>query len=251
MKLFLLLPVIALALLTGCQHPPAAGEQQDTSAIAVDSPPDPLPAPTEKVLDTLHLGPQELIVYLSDKATYDSYPAVPDIDLDSSSEKKRLLRDTTVKRIADTLYIKLANGKDTILRNNETDDDTYVSYQYVADYPEINCKGFFVGYYEASGFLLVNTQTGKGEHCWDAPVLSPDRNLLMVPSEDLVAAFNPNGLQLYRVNKNTVTLIGETELKNWAAGRMKWINQHTILTELITVDGNYERQVNYAKIILR
>ncbi|MBS0029405.1 hypothetical protein ACTJJ0_16085 [Chitinophaga sp. 22321] len=230
----------ATILALGCKNKQTgntANSSNDSTPPAINSIPD----------DTVQLGNKTFLVYFIEKADFDKYP-LPPVD---SSEADVLAKDTLVKRSSNKLTIQLQNGKQRVMANNSSEGEDYIGYTYAANYPAINRKGFFVTYYEGSGFELVNALNGDSMMTWSAPYLSPDKKYILTASMDLVAAFDPNGFQLFSVNNNEIKAVGEANLDDWGPGMVQWINNKTILSEYITINDDGNTQIRYIKMVMQ
>ncbi|MCW3463262.1 hypothetical protein [Chitinophaga nivalis] len=246
MKKVLSLLVAPALLLWGCHSQP------DTNTNATTVQQDTLAAPVGKQeipMDTIQLGTKTFYVYAIDQATFEKYPPIP---LDSN-ENEALLKDTLVKRSGDKLIFKLENGKEQVLTNNQSEGDDYVNYTYLTNYPQIKQKGVLLNYYEGMGYTLVNTQNGDTVYTWSPAVISPDKKYLVTASMDLVAAFDPNGFQLYEISPNyQVKLIGEKYLEKWGPVDVQWIDNKTLICKHVTIDDNtMETRVKYVKLVMQ
>ncbi|MGO4289964.1 hypothetical protein [Chitinophaga sp. RAB17] len=238
-KLWFLL-CAATILVLGCKNKQAG----NTTTAANDSTP---PAIHNIPDDTLQMGSKTFFVYFIEKKDFDKYP-LPPVD---SNETDVLAKDTLVKREGTRLTIQLQNGKQRVMANNSSEGEDYIGYTYAANYPVIKRKGFFVTYYEGSAFELVNALNGDSMMTWSAPAISPDKKYLLTSSMDLVAAFDPNGFQLFSVNNNDIKPVGEVSLTDWGPGMVQWINNKTILSEYITIDEEGNTQIQYVKMVMQ
>lgn len=214
------------------------------STAANDSTP---PAINNTPDDTVQLGNKTFFVYFIEKADFDKFPLTP-VD---SNETDVLAKDTLVKREGNKLTIRLENGKQRIMANNNSDGEDYIGYTYAGNYPSIKRKGFFVSYYEGSAFELVNILNGDSQVTWSAPAISPDKKYILTASMDLVAAFDPNGFQLFSVNGNDIKAVGEASIDDWGPGLVHWINNKTVLSEYITIDEEGNTQIRYVKMVMQ
>ncbi|MFY0252381.1 hypothetical protein ACDQ55_00355 [Chitinophaga sp. 30R24] len=238
-KLWFLL-CASIVLVLGCKN-----KATDHKAIATnDSTP---PAINSIPDDTVQLGDKTFFVYFIEKADFDKFP-LPPVD---SSEADVLAKDSLVKREGNKLVIQLQNGKQRIMTNNNSDGDDYIGYTYAANYPAIKRKGFFVAYYEGNGYELINALDGDSMMTWSAPSISPDKKYMVTASMDLVAAFDPNGFQLFSINNNEIKQIGEANLDDWGPGMVQWINNKTILSEYITINDDGNTQIRYVKMVMQ
>jgi hypothetical protein len=230
----------ATILVLGCKNKQA----NNTATTANDSTP---PAIHNIPDDTVQMGNKTFFVYFIEKADFDKFP-LPTID---SSETDVLAKDSLVKREGSRLTIQLQNGKQRIMANNNSEGEDYIGYTYAANYPAIKRKGFFISYYEGSAFELVNTINGDSMVTWSAPSVSPDKKFIITASMDLVAAFDPNGFQLFSVNNNDIKAVGEVSLEDWGPGMVQWINNKTILSEYITINEDGNTQIRYVKMVMQ
>ncbi|MDR6565350.1 hypothetical protein [Chitinophaga ginsengisegetis] len=238
-KLWLLLCACSIMILS-CKNKTA----DNNNTAAKDSTP---PAINKTPDDTVQLGNKTFFVYFIEKADFDKFPLAPT----DSSEADVLAKDSLVKREGNKLTIQLENGKQRIMANNNNDGEDYIGYTYAGSYPAIKRKGFFVTYYEGSAFELVNILNGDSMVTWSAPAISPDKKYIITASMDLVAAFDPNGFQLFSVNGNEIKAVGEASLDDWGPGMVHWINNKTILSEYITIDEEGNTQIRYVKMVMQ
>ncbi|WP_143304911.1 hypothetical protein [Chitinophaga vietnamensis] len=207
-----------------------------------------IPATSATPIDTVTLGNKTFFVYNIDSVTFEKYPQPAMLD---SSEQDALKKDSTVKRNGEKLSFRLANGKELTLTNNTSDEEGFTSYSYIANLPQIKRKGVYVTYNESNDFLLVNPDNGDTLHTWSAPILSPDKKYLLCASLDLVAAFVPNGFQLFSLDNGKITYVGEENLEDWGPSSVKWVNDKTILCEYITINEDGNTQANYVKLVMQ
>lgn len=215
-----------------------------TNTAANDSTP---PAINSTPDDTVQLGDKTFFVYFIEKTDFDKFP-LPAAD---SNEIAVLTKDTSVKRDGNKLTIQLTNGKQRVMANNTSDGEDYIGYTYAGNYPAIKRKGFFVTYYEGSAFELVNSDNGDSMMTWSAPSVSPNKKYMVTASMDLVAAFDPNGFQLFTINGNDIKAAGEANLDDWGPGLVQWINNKTLLSEYITIDEEGNTQIRYVKMVMQ
>ncbi|SEW29233.1 hypothetical protein [Chitinophaga arvensicola] len=215
-----------------------------THTAANDSTP---PAINNTPDDTVQLGNKTFLVYFIQKADFDKFP----LPVADSNETGVLAKDTSVKRDGSKLTIQLSNGKQRVMANNNSDGEDYIGYTFAGNYPTIKRKGFFVTYYEGSAFELVNTVNGDSMMTWSAPSVSPDKKYVITASMDLVAAFDPNGFQLFSIEGNDIKAVGEASLDDWGPGLVQWINNKTLLSEYITIDEEGNTQIRYVKMVMQ
>jgi hypothetical protein len=134
------------------------------------------------------------------------------------------------RRDSTGLHLSVSNGEEVVLRD-QTDDsesgDDYVRHFLAAWRPELNAYEVAVGYYEGGATLLVDGRTGHRTKIWASPLVSPDRGRLVAASKDLEAAFDPNGLQIWRTDGDTLSLEWQQELE-WGPAEPRWVDSTTL-----------------------
>ncbi|HEX2095340.1 MAG TPA: hypothetical protein VHG28_23290, partial [Longimicrobiaceae bacterium] len=103
------------------------------------------------------------------------------------------------RRSGGRLEIAAAGGRVIPLANDTTEGERYVRYRYREYLEEIGYHLVEVGFYEGGGFVLVSAATGDETHLHGSPVVSPDRARFVAVSVDLVAGYDPNGIQVWRL----------------------------------------------------
>lgn len=207
-----------------------------------------VPATSDTPIDTLELAGKTYLIYTIDSMVFESFKLQPQ----DTSETLALAKDSTVKRSGNTLQFKLQNGKTTTLTDKDDDAENegdFVHFAYLSDYPEINSKGIVAYYYESQDFLLLNTLTGDTLHLWTEPIFSPDKKQILCASMDLVAAFMPNGFQLFNIEKDSIRYVGETNLEKWGPTETKWVDTKTILCRYISIDDEGTTKSLHVKMV--
>jgi len=225
-----LVAVLITLLFIGCQNDKKIENQEVTTT-------------PEKALiselDTFYLGSKLVHVEKIKKSDFEAVAATTVID---TSETKNLLKDNAlVKRVGDSLIIK-TNAKDLVLLdddNDEDDADSFASYSYHGFLENANQFLVLGTYYEAYDYLLIDRQTGDITHLWGLPVVSPNGKHIIAGNTDLVAAFTPNGIQLFE-NAPKPKLIAERELQTWGPEEIKWMDNKTLLVKASVSDPNSE-----------
>ncbi|HVI49453.1 MAG TPA: hypothetical protein VM802_31595 [Chitinophaga sp.] len=241
--LFLL--AVTAAVVSACNQ-----SQPDTNTTANDSitaVPAPKAAPAATPMDTVQIGNVTFFAYYIDKAEFDKY-AKPDPD---TSESNLLAHDKDIIREGNSLHIKLANGLQLTRTNVDSDGDDYVRYSYDRNYADIHRKGLFLSLYEAQGYELINQQNGDTLITWSAPVVSPDRKYLLCANLDMVAGFDPNGFQLFKLENDVIKPVGEALIEDWGPGKTFWIDNNTILAEYRSYDKTDHEINRHVKLVMQ
>ncbi|SHK89761.1 hypothetical protein SAMN05444266_101518 [Chitinophaga jiangningensis] len=209
-----------------------------------------VPALSDTPIDTMELAGKTYLIYTIDSTVFENFKVQPQ----DTSEAQALAKDSTVKRTGNSLQFKLQNGKIATLTDKDSDAENegdFVHFSYVSNYPEINRKGIIAYYYESQDFLLLDTRTGDTLHIWTEPIFSPDKKHILCASMDLVAAFMPNGFQLYNIEKDSIRYMGETNLETWGPTETKWVDAKTILCRYISIDDEGTTQSTHVKLVMQ
>jgi hypothetical protein len=203
----------------------------------------PVPPPVYRYnhLDTLMVGEKIVRLYPGSRATYEHLPvqewlvsqaANEGDELDPEAEERRRLRQaTTAQRAGRTLALRCRNGKAVRLVNNPSENyDTSVLYEYVATLPRIQHWLIAVRLYEGGYYLLVDQQTGRQTVVWSPPSVSPDGRYFICGSSDVLARYEPSGLQVWSMKTGRPQLLWERQT-DWGVSQPRWLNNYTVLFE--------------------
>lgn len=192
-------------------------------------------------LDTLMVGEKIVRLYPGSRDVYEQLPvqewlvnqsANEGDELDPEAEERRRLRKAaTAQRAGRTLALKCQNGKSVRLVNNPTENyDTSVLYEYVATLPGIHHWLIAVRLYEGGYYLLVDQKTGRQTVVWSPPAVSPDGRYFICGSSDVLARYEPSGMQVWSMKTGRPQLLWERQT-DWGVSQPRWLNGHTILFE--------------------
>jgi hypothetical protein len=236
----------AAVFFTACSGPVTSKTASDSSATLSTA-----PTTANQALDTLHLGNKTFFIYAMDQSPFSKQPESPDNA--DSIEAIILQKDAAlVARSNDSLIFHLDNGQTSVLQNSKPDaEENTVIYTYDGYLADIKHFSLSVGYYEANDYVLVNQSTGENIHAWGKPFVSPDKKYILCPSKDLVAGFISNGFQLFTYENGKIKLAGELELQKWGPGQIKWLDNHTLAAEYVTVDKEMNEVIQPVKIVMQ
>ena len=125
------------------------------------------------------------------------------VDNDAETDEKTVLRKFPAKisRKGRILRLNCAGKRNFEFTNDEGNGESNVMY-YCIDY--IQPEGLFLIYaqlYEGSEHFFVSEATGKTFNLGDRPIFSPQRSRVAVAGLDITAAFDFNGLRIFKVEK--------------------------------------------------
>ncbi|WP_143069915.1 hypothetical protein [Hymenobacter actinosclerus] len=152
--------------------------------------------------------------------------------LDFTVEERRRLAQAgpRVTRTGRTLHLRPGKAAEIRLTNNPVDDERNIAYEYVAALPEIRQWLLSVHLYEGGYFMLVDQRTGRRTQLMAAPVVSPDGRHFVCGNSDVLARFEPSGLQLWSLDDAAPRLLWERQT-DWGCTQPRWLDNRTILFE--------------------
>ncbi|GAA3952548.1 hypothetical protein GCM10022406_37830 [Hymenobacter algoricola] len=212
-------------------------------AVAALPPPKPPRIYRLAHLDTLVKLPGRVIsLYPAPRRTYEQLPppawlAPPAAEseaeeLDLTVEEKRQLQQAgpKVKRVGKTLWLRPTAAPAVQLVNKLADDDTYTTYEYLTALPDIHYWLVSVHLYEGGYYLLINQRTGKRTRVWSPPSVAPDGRHFVCGNSDVLARFEPSGLQVWSTDGPAPRLLWERQTE-WGVSGPRWLDNKTILFE--------------------
>lgn len=121
-----------------------------------------------------------------------------------------------------------------VLENDSTEGAAAVAFLYRGFMPHRNLHLLEVRYYEGSAFLLVSARSGAQQYIPGPPLFSPDGQRFISLSMDLVANYNPNKIQVWRVAPEQPRLEWELDLDQeltspaWGPSNAEWADHSTV-----------------------
>ncbi len=162
------------------------------------------------------------------------------VDDEPAQNEKAILKNfpTRVTRAKHTLKLHCAEGKTIELVNDDTDGEAHVMY-YCIDF--IEPEGLFLIHgqlYEGAEHFVVNSASGHTFNLGDRPIFSPQRTRLAVAGFDVTAAYDFNGIRIFRVEKGELALEYELEPEAWGPQNFIWKSETAAsLNQVSVVDG--------------
>ena len=249
-RLRALIVVLPLAvLLLSCSFRGPTERSQPGVPVVAPAPRLPRPQPPRIYrlghLDTLVQVPGRVLpIHQASRGVYERLPqplvlpAVPasaeeEEAFDFASEERQRLRTAgkTVRRSGSTLWLYPSKAKPLQLRNNPTENpDANVGYEYLSSLPTIHQWLVSVHLYEGGYFMLVDQRTGRRTRIWSPPAVAPDGRHFVCGNSDVLARYEPSGLQLWSVDGTTLRLLWERQTE-WGCTQPRWLDNKTILFE--------------------
>jgi hypothetical protein len=104
-----------------------------------------------------------------------------------------------VERHGRRLVFRLGNGQTTELVSDESDSGSARRYLYAGYLPSIRHHVVDVTYYEGGSVVLLHEQTGATTTVHGFPAVAPGGRRIATASVDLIAGYDPNRIQVWRV----------------------------------------------------
>lgn len=135
--------------------------------------------------------------------------------------------------------IQLLNGKNFELKIPKYSDVADYAFEYY--YKDLNLIIFREQWSEGNAYLIVNRNSGEAIRTIGPPIFSPDGNFFLAINDDIEAGYSPNGIQLYKIEGNKITLLLEY-IMDLAPSRANWVSDSTFQLEVYSV--NWEKNVS-------
>jgi len=142
-----------------------------------------------------------------------------------------------IKQKDSCFYIKHGSFKDTLCDNlNDDFSDEYIDYHFLGHWDSLKYAIFESGIYEELIYFIYNIENGNKTFLWNIPVLSPDKKFVLTSSFDLVAGFQPNGIQMFEIIEKKIEKEFEIEFELWGPDSCYWINENEVVFKRIILD---------------
>ncbi len=167
-----------------------------------------------------------------------------------TSEKNNFAKNPEVKRNGDTIFLTLKDNSIKKLINKPYVEgaDDLTEYKYLGKVKPLNYHLFYVGFYEAFAYLMVNAENGKETYMCGTPSVSPNKKYVAASCFDLQAGFVFNGIQMYDVIQDSIKPNWSRELSKWGADHITWMNDDVLLAEKMYLDTNQNVHTAFVKI---
>lgn len=205
--------------------------------------------------DTLHTG-NGLVLQLNPGSKNDFATEPRSQILYSEARTIRQEGNGRVYRKGHTLFVRTFNGP--TLRFS---DDTYQMRKDENEEMDTHCQfsGSVPGrpywivdslQWERYQPFLINKYSGQTTSLSWNPEISPNRAFLLVATPGLDIESTLNGLQLWAISNQTVTLLWTKTLQNWQPQQVRWLDNHTIAIEQLRFQSDGTEKSTYVRLIL-
>ncbi|GGF05927.1 hypothetical protein GCM10011383_16340 [Hymenobacter cavernae] len=211
--------------------------------VALPTPPKPPHIYRLSHLDTLAVHRNHVLaLYPASQSAYDALPSPAwmrttqsdeeggELDLDPQKEERSRLRNAgpTVRRVGHTLWLRpTAHAPLQLVDNPAEDYDRNIAYEFIASLPNIKQWLLSVHLYEGGYYVLIDQRTGRRTPIWGPPAISPNGRHFVCGNSDVLARYEPNGLQVWAMD-GVPQLLWERETE-WGVQEPRWLDDHSIL----------------------
>lgn len=157
-----------------------------------------------------------------------------------------------VRRIDEkTLELRLDDQKEPLQLINQRTLDQRADYYFDRYLPEQHLYILAVGLYEGSTWLLIDSRNGEQLAIYGDPILSPDGSRLVASNIDMVAMFDPNGLQVIRLTEKGPVEEFALNPEPWGPVDPQWADDRRItFTKRIVTGDNFAHEDQPGALVL-
>jgi hypothetical protein len=140
--------------------------------------------------------------------------------------------------VIDSCFVVYMTQRIDTLCDNLKDDfsDEYIDYSYKGHWDSLNFLIFETAIYEELIYFIYDLDKGKKVYLWNQPILSPDKEMILSYSYDLIAGFQPNGIQMFRITDQGLVKEFELEFFNWGPDSCYWLNNNEFILKRNIID---------------
>lgn len=182
------------------------------------------------------------------KTINNSYDCARTIERQQMSELQT--KEQSKNLVSRQLKLNLANNQIKIIEESPIKGPFYSFREYFFD---LGYLVFHIQYFEGDAYSMISKESAKEFILPGIPIPSPDKKKVLSTSYDLVAGYNPNSIQVWRVSPTDMTreMALEPQPVNWGPSDAIWIDDQTIhFTKNILTEENFPAcSVNKMKLV--
>jgi hypothetical protein len=143
-------------------------------------------------------------------------------------------RTAAVRRVRDTLFIRVASGAESTFVDNPADNDTYVKFTYVGTVAHGALHHIAIQGWESGGSLVVNAASGRKLWIPGPPVVSPDGRRFASSQMAMQICEGITVLEIYRLTDSVpvrewgIQPYDCATDKGWGASDEAWLSPDTL-----------------------
>lgn len=157
-------------------------------------------------------------------------------------EKKALQQAAgKVVRKEGQLILNFGPGPQT-LKNIDTDDKTYINYTYLGFEAKLQQHMMYVGFQQGDQFWAYPVKGGAPSKMAGYPLLAPDNLHFATMSVDMIAGFNPNLVEIWRVDGGNLNKVASFKGDKWGPDGLEWQDAATLVVKKVCNNPDPEHQ---------
>ena len=143
-------------------------------------------------------------------------------------------RSEAVRRVGDTLFIRVASGAESTFVDNPVDNDAYVKFTYVGTIAHGVLHHIDIQGWESGGSLVLNAASGRKLWIPGKPVMSPDGRRFASSQMAMQICEGITALEIYRVTDSIPVREWGIEPfdcatdEGWGASNEAWLSPDTL-----------------------
>ncbi|MBL8985275.1 MAG: hypothetical protein JNJ80_03325 [Gemmatimonadetes bacterium] len=135
-------------------------------------------------------------------------------------------------RTGPTLTIRLPGGAPpVVLADDSTEGESYRSFRYHGPLTGTPFHLIRVGYYEGGSWMLIHESTGRQRPLDGRPVVAPGGIRLAAGNFDLEAAFEPNMVEVLRIDGDSLVSEWRVDPADWGPDSLAWVGDTLTLVQ--------------------
>jgi hypothetical protein len=141
-----------------------------------------------------------------------------------------------VSRTGGVLRLRLGSGRTVVLADTLQEGDSHYRALYLGFRPALGLHVVEQRFYEGGTYVVYHDRTGRDATIPGPPVASPDGHRFLSSSMDLAAGYDPNRLEIWRVDR--AGLHCETALDGgdaWGPDSVAWVGTATVRFARVTL----------------
>jgi len=138
----------------------------------------------------------------------------------------------------ETIVLTLRSGVEIVYENNNSEVDRWASFAALEYIAEIDSVLLLRQYHEGSAYLLLNLSTGIQHKIDGYPSISPNGQSIVIAERDLIAGYNKNLFQIYRI-ENEWHLEFDANPTDWGPSQVNWVGDDCISFFKFSINEGY------------
>ena len=145
------------------------------------------------------------------------------------------------------LILKISNGKKMTFPL--WDEEKEIGYNFVNYFANIDYYLLRIQFVEGNCWMMINRRNGFKKYISGLPYISKNNKNIITINCDLYAGYSFNGIELFSINKDSITTEFSKET-SWGPTGLKWINKNKVFIKrefphIDTISGEEKKIIDY------